>query len=73
MTTPAPIKFKAEKGQDLTAIKGNLVVFTDDKGKLGPAAAAVDAAAHTHRISKASLNFMIAPRSALRIRPPSRM
>ena len=45
MTTPAPIKFKAEKDQDLTAIKGTLVVFTDDKGKLGSAAAAVDKAA----------------------------
>ena len=45
MTTPAPIDFQPERGRDLTAIEGTLVVFADGEGKLGPAAAALDKAA----------------------------
>ncbi|HSF96997.1 MAG TPA: leucyl aminopeptidase [Thermohalobaculum sp.] len=45
MTSPAPIKFAAEADQDLSAIKGTLVVFADGTGKLGEAARLVDAAA----------------------------
>ena len=44
MTIPAPIDFQPERGRDLTAIEGTLVVFADGEGKLGPAAAALDAA-----------------------------
>ena len=44
MTSPAPIVFQPEKSRNLAAIKGILVVFADGEGKLGPAAAAVDAA-----------------------------
>ncbi len=42
MTTPAPIEFQPERGRDLAAIEGTLVVFADGEGKLGPAAAALD-------------------------------
>ena len=45
MTTPAPIDFQPERGRDLAAIEGTLVVFADGAGKLGPAAAALDKAA----------------------------
>ncbi len=45
MTTPAPIDFQPERGRDLTAIEGTLVVFADGEGKLGSAAAALDKAA----------------------------
>ncbi|MCH8167768.1 MAG: leucyl aminopeptidase [Proteobacteria bacterium] len=45
MTTPAPIDVQPERGRDLAAIEGTLVVFADGEGKLGPAAAALDAAA----------------------------
>ncbi len=44
MTTPAPIDFQPERGRDLAAIEGTLVVFADGEGKLGPAAAALDEA-----------------------------
>jgi leucyl aminopeptidase len=44
MTTPAPITFAAEAGQDLTAVKGTLVVFADGAGTLGEAALQADAA-----------------------------
>jgi leucyl aminopeptidase len=43
MTTPPTIKFRAEKSNDLDAIEGTLVVFADGAGKLGAAAAAIDA------------------------------
>ncbi|MFQ5565908.1 MAG: M17 family metallopeptidase, partial [Paracoccaceae bacterium] len=45
MTKPAPIDFQPERGRDLAAIAGTLVVFADGEGKLGPAAAAIDEAA----------------------------
>jgi len=45
MTIPAPIDFQPERGRDLAAIEGTLVVFADGEGKLGPAAAALDDAA----------------------------
>jgi leucyl aminopeptidase len=44
MTTPAPIEFQPEKTRNLATIEGTLVVFADGDGKLGPAAAAIDAA-----------------------------
>jgi leucyl aminopeptidase len=44
MTSPAPIVFQPEKSRNLAAINGILVVFADGEGKLGSAAAAVDAA-----------------------------
>jgi leucyl aminopeptidase len=43
MTTPAPIDFQPEKSSDLATVEGTLVVFADGEGKLGSAAAAVDA------------------------------
>jgi len=42
MTNLAPIDLQPERGRDLTAIEGTLVVFADGEGKLGPAAAALD-------------------------------
>ena len=45
MTIPTPIDFQPERGRDLAAIEGTLVVFADGEGKLGPAAAVVDEAA----------------------------
>ena len=44
MTTPAPIDFQSEKTRDLATVEGTLVVFADGDGKLGSAAAAIDAA-----------------------------
>ncbi|MHA1528859.1 MAG: leucyl aminopeptidase [Alphaproteobacteria bacterium] len=44
MTNPAPIGFQPERGRDLAAIEGTLVVFADGEGKLGLAAAALDEA-----------------------------
>jgi leucyl aminopeptidase len=44
MTTPAPVDFQTQKDGDLAKIEGTLVVFADGKGKLGSAAAAIDAA-----------------------------
>ena len=41
MTTPAPIDFQPERGRDLTAIEGTLVVFADGEGK-GPIAKFLD-------------------------------
>jgi len=44
MTAVPPIDFAPEKGRDLTAAEGTLVVFADGKGKLGVAAKAIDKA-----------------------------
>jgi leucyl aminopeptidase len=44
MTAVPPIDFAPEKGRDLAAAEGTLVVFVDGKGKLGAAAKAVDKA-----------------------------
>jgi len=44
MTAVTPIDFRPEKGRDLVAVEGILVVFADGKGKLGAAAKVVDKA-----------------------------
>ncbi len=42
MTTPPPIDFQPEIDAELAEIEGHLVVFTDGRGGLGRAAAAID-------------------------------
>jgi leucyl aminopeptidase len=74
MTTPAPIEFQPERGRDLAAIEGTLVVFADGAGKLGPAAAALDeAAGGALGRAVADPEFKAKPGTVRRLRYPAGM